>query len=56
MKRSFLAAAMLAALAACSSQPSTNGPAPSSAAPASENSTRDTAPQTAPLERPANSY
>lgn len=55
MKGSFFAAAAVAALAACSSHPSDNGPAPSNAAPASESS-RDAPPQTAPLERPANSY
>ena len=56
MKGFFLAAAVLAAVAACSSHSSDSGSAPRSAAPQSGNSSRDTPPQTAPLERPANSY
>lgn len=56
MKRPFLAAAVLAALAACSSQSqNTSGP-PSNAVPAQENSSRDAPPHTAPVVRPANPY
>jgi len=54
MKRPFLAAAMLAALAGCSSHSQNNGAPPSNAV--QENSSRDASPHTAPVERPANSY
>ena len=56
MKRLFLAAAVLAALAACSSHPSNDGPPRSGAAPTSGNSTLDAPPPSVPLERPTRSY
>ncbi|HKW52171.1 MAG TPA: hypothetical protein VJO12_00650 [Stellaceae bacterium] len=56
MKRSFLAAAVVAALAACSSHPSNDGPPRSGAGPESGNSTLDTPPPMVPLERPTRSY
>jgi len=55
MKRLFLAAAVLAALAACSSHPSNDGP-PRSGTPPAGNSTLDAPPPSVPLERPTRSY
>jgi hypothetical protein len=56
MKQLCLAAGVLAALVACSSHPSNNGPPRSSAAPESGNSTLDAPPASPPLERPTRSY